>query len=213
MAHIPDGVLSVPVLVGGGVVTAASLGYALKSLDEDSLPRVAVLAALFFVASLISVAVGPTSVHLLLSGLMGLVIGWAAVPAVFVGLVMQAVFFGFGGLTTLGVNTMNIALPGVLWAMLFGPLLVDATPRRAASVGAVVAGLSVASTALMVALALTLSDTSYTLSARIVLLSYGPLLVGEAIITGFACGFLARVSPDMLAARAMRRGGRIAVSS
>ncbi|MCX5572081.1 cobalt transporter CbiM [Kaistia nematophila] len=213
MAHIPDGVLSVPVLVGGGVVTAASLGYALKSLDEDRLPRVAVLAALFFVASLISVAVGPTSVHLLLSGLMGLVIGWAAVPAVFVGLVMQAVFFGFGGLTTLGVNTMNIALPGVLWAVLFGPLLVDATPRRAAWVGAVVAALSVASTALMVALALTLSDTSYMLSARIVLLSYGPLLVGEAIITGFACGFLARVSPDMLAARAMRRGGRIAVSS
>jgi cobalt/nickel transport system permease protein len=213
MAHIPDGVLSVPVLAGGGVVTAAALAYALKKLDEDSLPRVAVLAALFFVASLISVAVGPTSVHLLLSGLMGLIIGWAAVPAVFVGLVLQAVFFGFGGVTTLGVNTMNIALPGVLWAMLFAPLLVHATPRRAAWVGAVVAALSVATTAILVALVLTLSDSSYTLSARIVLLSYGPLLVGEAVITGFACGFLARVSPDMLGARALRQGGKIAASS
>ena len=212
MAHIPDGVLSVPVLVGGGIVTAASLAYALKNLDEDSLPRVAVLAALFFVASLISVAIGPTSVHLLLSGLMGLIIGWAAVPAIFVGLVLQAVFFGFGGITTLGVNTMDIALPGVLWAMLFAPMLVNATPRRAAMVGAIVAALSVASTAILVALVLTLSDTSYTLSARIVLLSYGPLLVGEAIITGFACGFLARVSPEMLVSRARRRGGKIAVS-
>jgi len=212
MAHIPDGVLSVPVLVGGGIVTAASLAYALKNLDEDSLPRVAVLAALFFVASLISVAIGPTSVHLLLSGLMGLIIAWAAVPAIFVGLVLQAVFFGFGGITTLGVNTMDIALPGVLWAMLFAPMLVNATPRRAAMVGAIVAALSVASTAILVALVLTLSDTSYTLSARIVLLSYGPLLVGEAIITGFACGFLARVSPEMLVSRARRRGGKIAVS-
>jgi cobalt/nickel transport system permease protein len=212
MAHIPDGVLSVPVLVGGGVVTAAALAYALKKLDEDSLPRVAVLAALFFVASLIGVAIGPTSVHLLLSGLMGLIIGWAAVPAVFVGLVLQAVFFGFGGVTTLGVNTMNIALPGVLWAMLFAPLLANATPRRAAMVGATVAVLSVASTAVMVALALTLSDAGYTLSARIVLLSYGPLLVGEAILTGFACAFLVRVSPDILLARAMRRGGKIATS-
>ncbi|HEV7286755.1 MAG TPA: energy-coupling factor ABC transporter permease, partial [Kaistia sp.] len=40
MAHIPDGVLSVPVLAGGGIVTAAALAYALKKLDEDSLPRV-----------------------------------------------------------------------------------------------------------------------------------------------------------------------------
>ncbi|MCX5577854.1 cobalt transporter CbiM [Kaistia terrae] len=212
MAHIPDGVLSVPVLVGGGVVTAAALAYALKKLDEDRLPRVAVLAALFFVASLISVAVGPTSVHLLLSGLMGLIIGWSAVPAVFVGLVLQAVFFGFGGVTTLGVNTMNIALPGVLWAMLFAPLLANANPRRAAMVGATVAALSVASTAVMVALSLTLSDASYTLSARIVLLSYGPLLVGEAILTGFACAFLARVSPDIFLAPAMRRGGKLAAS-
>ena len=212
MAHIPDGVLSVPVLVGGGVVTAAALAYALKKLDEDSLPRVAVLAALFFVASLMSVAIGPTRVHLLLSGLMGLIIGWAAVPAVFVGLVLQAIFFGFGGVTTLGVNTMNIALPGVLWAMLLAPLLVNATPRRAAMVGATVAVLSVASTAVMVALALTLSDAGYTLSARIVLLSYGPLLVGEAILTGFACAFLVRVSPDMLGARTLRRGGKIAAS-
>ena len=212
MAHIPDGVLSVPVLVGGGVVTAAALAYALKKLDEDSLPRVAVLAALFFVASLISVAIGPTSVHLLLSGLMGLIIGWAAVPAVFVGLVLQAIFFGFGGVTTLGVNTMNIALPGVLWAMLLAPLLANATPRRAAMVGATVAVLSVASTAVMVALALTLSDAGYTLSARIVLLSYGPLLVGEAILTGFACAFLVRVSPDFFLARAMPRGGKIAHS-
>jgi cobalt/nickel transport system permease protein len=211
MAHIPDGILSIPVLAGGGVVTAAALGYAIRQLDENSLPRVAVVAALFFVASLINVSIGPTSVHLLLSGLMGLVLGWAAVPAVFVGLVLQAIFFGFGGIATLGVNTVNIALPGVLFALLFAPMMAGAPPRRAALVGAAVAALSTAATAALVAVALTLSDGAYALSARIVLLAYGPLLVGEAVITGFACAFLARVSPEMLSGW-RRQGGRVAVS-
>ncbi|BCP54825.1 cobalt transporter CbiM [Kaistia sp. 32K] len=211
MAHIPDGILSIPVLASDGVITAVALGYALKRLDEDSLPRVAVVAALFFVASLINVSIGPTSVHLLLSGLMGIVLGWAAVPAVFVGLVLQAVFFGFGGVTTLGVNTVNIALPGVFWALAFAPWIAGATPKRAGLFGALVAALSVASTAALVALVLTATDTAYELSARIVVLSYGPLLVGEAIITGFACAFLARVSPEMLAGP-RRRGGKLAVS-
>lgn len=211
MAHIPDGILSVPVLAGGAVITTAALGLALRRLDESSLPRVAVVAALFFVASLISVSIGPTSVHLLLSGLMGLVLGWAAVPAVFVGLVLQAVFFGFGGIATLGVNTANIALPGVFWALLFAPMMAGAAPRRAALVGAMVAALSTATTASLVALALTLSDGAYELSARIVLLAYGPLLVGEAIITGFACAFLARVSPEILSAW-RGQGGKVAVS-
>jgi cobalt/nickel transport system permease protein len=199
MAHIPDGVLSVPVLAGGAVVTAVSLAWSLRRLGEDDLPNVAVIAALFFVASLVNVAIGPTTVHLLLSGLMGLVIGWATVPAVFVGLILQAIFFGFGGITTLGVNTMNIALPGVLWALCLGPLLRRArSPLQAAIVGGGVAGLSVTTTALLVALALALSDPVYMAPAKIVIVTYLPLIAGETLIVGFACGFLARVSPHVL---------------
>lgn len=199
MAHIPDGVLSMPVLVAGGVATAAALGWSLRGLDEDSLPRVAVLAALFFVASLINVAIGPTTVHLLLAGLMGLVIGWGTVPAVFVALILQAVFFGFGGISTLGVNTITIALPGVLWALAAAPLLRRArTPGRVAAIGAAVAMLSVLTTALLVATVLAISDPAYLASAKLVLVTYLPLILAEGLIVGFACGFLARVSPDIL---------------
>jgi len=198
MAHIPDGVLSMPVLAGGAVITAVTLGWSIRQLDENSLPKVAVVAALFFVASLINVGVGLTTVHLLLSGLMGLVIGWAAVPAVFIALILQAVFFGFGGITTLGVNTMNIALPGVLWALAFVPLMQrTSSPPRVALLGAVVAVLSVLTTALLVAAVLALSDPAYIASARLVLVTYIPLMIGEGLIVGFACGFLARVSPDI----------------
>ncbi|WP_108662133.1 cobalt transporter CbiM [Acuticoccus kandeliae] len=212
MAHIPDGVLSVPVLVAGGAVTAAALGYAVRRLDEDALPRTAVVASVFFVASLIAIPVGPTSVHLLLSGLMGLVIGWAAVPAVFVALLLQAVFFGMGGITALGVNTMNIALPGVLFGALFAPLVRGAAPRKAALAGALVAVLSVAATAGMVALVLTLSDPSYVIASRVVLLSYLPLMVGEGLIGGVAVGFLARVAPELLAAGWTGRSDSLALS-
>lgn len=199
MAHIPDGVLSVPVLAGGAVVTAASLAWSLKRLGEDDLPKVAVVTALFFVASLINVAVGPTTVHLLLSGLMGLVLGWSTVPAVFVGLILQAIIFGFGGITTLGVNTMNIALPGVLWALALGPLLRRArSPLQVAVLGSVTAALSVTTTALLVALTLGLSDPAYVATASLVILTYLPLIAGETLIVGFACGFLAKVSPHLL---------------
>jgi cobalt/nickel transport system permease protein len=199
MAHIPDGVLSMPVLVGGGAVAASTLAWSLKKMGENDLPKVAVVAALFFVASLINVAVGPTTVHLLLSGLMGLVIGWATVPAVFIALILQAIFFGFGGISTLGINTMNIALPGVFWAMIFAPLVRRSagSPGRVAVLGAVVAALAALTTALLVAAVLALSDPAYIASAKVVLVTYIPLIAGEALIVGFASGFLARVKPDL----------------
>ena len=70
--------------------------------------------AAFFAGSLIAIPVGPSSVHLMLGGLIGLMLGTAAFPALFVALALQALLFGMGGLTTLGVNTLNMALPGVV---------------------------------------------------------------------------------------------------
>ena len=70
------------------------------------------LSATFFVVSLIEVPMWPSSVHLLLTGLMGLVLGWAAFPAVLIALLLQAVLFQVGGLTTLGVNTLVMATAG-----------------------------------------------------------------------------------------------------
>lgn len=123
MAHIPDGVLSAPVLISGALVSTGLLGVALRRLREAELPQAAVLASVFFVSSLVSVPLGPSSVHLLLNGLMGLLLGWAAVPALFVALLLQAVFFGFGGLLVLGVNTLNLALPALIVARLLRPML------------------------------------------------------------------------------------------
>ncbi|WP_020590850.1 cobalt transporter CbiM [Kiloniella laminariae] len=112
--HIVDGALSNPVLIGGGLLAASGVAYSLKKLEPEDLPRVGVLSAVFFVASLIHVPLGFSSVHLILNGLLGIILGWAAFPALAVALLLQAVFFGFGGLTVLGVNAVNIAFPAVL---------------------------------------------------------------------------------------------------
>jgi hypothetical protein len=121
--HISEGVLSAPVLISGGVLAAVGTAIGLKKIDYDQLARVGILSASFFVASLVHVPIGPSSVHLIMNGIVGLLLGWAAVPAILVALLLQAVFFQFGGITTLGVNTIIMALPAVLCSYLFAPLL------------------------------------------------------------------------------------------
>jgi ABC-type Co2+ transport system permease subunit len=75
----------------------------------------------FFVVSLIHVRVGFTSIHLLMNGLIGIVLGPRAALAIFCGLFLQYWLMPVphGGLQTLGVNTCVLALPAVLaWGLL-----------------------------------------------------------------------------------------------
>lgn len=198
MAHIPDGVLSAPVLITGAVVSTGLLAVALGRLDYERLPQTAVLSAAFFVASLISVPLGPSSVHLLLNGLMGLLLGWMAVPALFVALLLQAAFFGFGGVVVLGVNTMNMAVPALICAATLRPLLRHASARAVFWIGALAGGAGVLLTAASVALSLGLSGEAFLPAAKAVTLIYVPLVVVEALITGTILSFLCRVAPELV---------------
>ena len=112
--HIAEGVLSPAVLATGYALTAAGTALGLKKLDYDRLMTVAILAAAFFVGSLIHVPIGLTSAHLILNGLLGVLLGWAAFPAILVALGLQALLFQFGGLIVLGVNTFTMAFSGVM---------------------------------------------------------------------------------------------------
>ncbi|WP_442771986.1 cobalt transporter CbiM [Paenirhodobacter enshiensis] len=198
MAHIPDGILSAPVLIGGGIVAAAGVAMALRRLDDRAIVRTAILSAAFFTVSLISVPLGPTSVHLMLGGLMGIMLGWGAALAVLVGLVLQAVMFGIGGVTTLGVNTLDIAGPGVVMGLLLGPAIRRATGARRGVLAGVAGAGAVLGTGALVSLVLALSAPEYTPVARIVLATYVPLALVEAAITAAVVSFLARTEPAAL---------------
>jgi cobalt/nickel transport system permease protein len=196
LAHIPDGVLSAPVLVTGAIASGALLALALRRLAFEQIPQAAVLSAAFFVCSLISIPLGPASVHLLLNGLMGLLLGWTAVPAVLIALVLQAAFFGHGGILALGVNTLNLALPALACALALRPLLTPARP--AFWVGAAAGAAGVVLTALLAALSLALSGEPFVPAARVLLLACLPLALVEALIAGTVVRFLQRVEPRLL---------------
>ena len=202
MAHIPDGILSLPVLCGGGAMAIVGVGFALRQIDDRAIPRIAILSTMFFVTSLISIPVGPSSVHLLLSGLMGIVLGFGIFPAVLVALLLQAVLFGIGGLTTLGVNTVNIALPGLLVGLVLGPVIRRiSSPLRSSIWAAIGAAFSVCATGGLVSFSLWLSSPDFTPIAKVLLVTYLPLALADAAITAAAVGFLARVQPEALIPR------------
>ena len=196
--HISEGVLSGQVLAAGAALSAAGVAVGLKRTSNEQIPEVAILASAFFVASLIHVPLGPTSVHLILNGLVGLILGWAIFPAILMGLFLQALLFQFGGLTTLGVNTFNMAFPGIVCWWIFGPMVRGRRPRLAL-VGAFFCGvLAVLGAGLLVALSLYLTGKGFEKAAAAVLLAHLPVMALEGILTAFTVAFLRKVKPDML---------------
>ncbi len=196
--HISEGVLSGPILATGWVLAASGTAIGLRRLSGEDLAKTGILAAAFYVASLIHVPIGPSSVHLLLTGLLGLLLGWAAVPAIMVGLLLQAIMFQFGGLVVLGANTVIMAGPAVACRYLFGSLV-----RRggaAGAVGAFACGAgSVLGAAILAGLALAFTGEAFTEVAWTIMAAHVPVMVVEGLITLFTVNFLARVKPEMLA--------------
>jgi cobalt/nickel transport system permease protein len=195
--HISEGVLSAPVLVSGGVLAAAGTVIGLKKIDYDQLARVGILSATFFVASLVHVPIGPSSVHLIMNGIVGLLLGWAAFPAILIALLLQAVFFQFGGITTLGVNTIIMALPAVICYYLFAPLLhKDRKYLLLAGFGcgfcAVLFG------GVIVGLALMFTEENFLKVAMLVVTAHIPVMIIEGIVTAFCVAFIKKVQPAML---------------
>ena len=195
--HISEGVLSGPVLISGIALAAVGVAVGLKKLDYDRIPRAAILSASFFVASLIHVPIGPSSVHLILNGIIGLILGWGAFPVILVALTLQAILFQFGGITTLGVNTVIMALPAVFCYYLFGRL-VGRQPCIALSAAFVCGALSVFLSAVMVGLALTFTDENFLKVSYLVVTAHLPVMIIEGIITAFCVAFLKKVQSDML---------------
>lgn len=198
MAHMPDGILSAPVLIAGGAVALAGIAWALRRLDADDIPRTALVTAAFFVAALIHFPVGPTSVHLILNGLTGIMLGWTAFPAITIALLLQAVLFGFGGIVTLGVNITVMAVPAVLCGCLFQGLRPRLSARALTLAGGILGALGVLLTALFVAGALALSGREFLPAAKLALLAHLPVMAIEAAVSAAAVAFLGRVRSDLL---------------
>ena len=199
--HISEGILSAPVLAGGAALTVAGLSFSLKQINFQDIPKTAMLCAVFFVASLVHVPLGPGSVHLLLAGLLGAILGWGAFVALFIALLLQAVLFQFGGFTTLGVNTFIMAAPAVLLFTLLGRFLTAKNHFLASAAAFLLGGGSLLGSAILAATALWLSGSHFSSTAKLIFLAHLPLAVVEGLITLACVEFLRKVKPDVLPQR------------
>lgn len=117
--HIPDGIVPAQVCVAGYGLTGLLTWYSLRQIHKwgnpaPQIPKASLLTAAFFVASSIYIPIPPSSVHFLLNGLLGVVLGYFAPLAILVGLFFQALIVGHGGLTTLGINAVMLGIPALL---------------------------------------------------------------------------------------------------
>jgi cobalt/nickel transport system permease protein len=195
--HISDGVLPLSVAIGGYVAGAALTAWSARRTKSEELPKVAVVTAAFFVASLVHVPIGPTSTHLLLPGLAGALLGASAFLAIGLGLLLQSLLFQFGGLTALGANAIMMGIPAVACGWFFQKFK-GHTRMRQTVIGGLSGAGGTAFAAIILALLLVTGGEDFFGVAKIALLAHVPVIVIEGVVTAFTIGFLYRVKPSLL---------------
>jgi cobalt/nickel transport system permease protein len=224
--HIADGYLSPAFSLGTGAVTVPAWALGLRrlqrTLDSRTVPLLAVLSALCFVVALFDVPVpGGTTAHAVGGALIAIVLGpWAAATAVSVAVIVQALFFGDGGVLAIPVNCLNngLILPFVGYAT-YRLLAGGASPASRRTVWAAAAGGYVGLTVAALAAGVELGvqpglfksasgqplynpyPLTVAVPAMLVTHCFGASIV-EALVTGLGVAFLNRHHPELLQLRA-----------
>ncbi|MGF1494994.1 MAG: cobalt transporter CbiM [Microcoleaceae cyanobacterium] len=211
--HISEGLLPAKICIGGYAITALTTWYSLRRINRSGdpsrgIPQAALLTAAFFVASSIRIPIPPASVHLFLNGLLGAVLDIYAFPAVLVGLVFQAIMFGHGGLSTLGINALIIGIPALIAAQVFqlhqsvGQRLNKSLSLNVFGFLAGAAGVGLSSLLFFGITILNIPSgfDAATEQAAIqgLMLIHFPLAIVEGIFTAMVISFLSRVKPELL---------------
>lgn len=202
--HVPDGFLAPSLTVPAFAIAAPLWTWAGRkhfgAAQVDVLPAVGALTAVAFVLQTLMIPLpGGTSAHLVGASLLALVRGpLVAFVCESLVLLIQALFFGAGGITVLGVNALAIGLAGPTAAWLTFKLL-----RRWPRLGVLLAGyVGFQVSSLAVACVLGLQHwldpgqlpTPFSV-ALLAMMAPGLLVTGlvEGLYTSFAFRILARV--------------------
>ena len=113
--HIPDGYLSPQTYGAAYAVMLPAWALAARrlrgTLTSTQAPQLGLAAAFSFVVMMLNVPWGVTTGHATGAALIAILLGpSAAIIAISVGLAVQALFFGDGGITAYGANCLNIAV-------------------------------------------------------------------------------------------------------
>jgi cobalt/nickel transport system permease protein len=219
--HIPDGYLAPAVSLALAIPTVPAWALASrqvkKVLNNRTVPLLAIFSALSFTIMMFNVPVpGGTTAHGVGGTLIAVVLGpWAAVIAVSTALILQALFFGDGGVLAIFANCLNmgIILPFVGYAayrvLAAGSPILSTRRAVAAGIGAY-AGITVAALAVGIELGiepLLFSQNGHALyspyglreavPAMLAAHAFGASIV-EGLITGLGVAYLQRSHPEYL---------------
>ncbi len=196
--HIADGIVSAPVMIAGFAVTAGLAALTTRNLETEEIPKISVAIAVFFVANFIHVPLGVVSIHLILNGLVGVLLGKRAFPAIMLGVVLQS-FFGFGGLSVIGVNSVMLG-GGALVAYGVWQLRHKVSIRNKEVIfGGLAGALGIFFSGIILSLALVASGEVFNDAAVLALEWHVVLMIIEGVVTGACVGFIVKAKPDLLA--------------
>lgn len=193
--HISDGILSSEVIITSSMVSLGFLLYSLKNLKNSNIAIVSAMGAIFFIASFIHIPLGPTQVHLVLLGVIGIILGPSVFIAILIALLLQATLLGYGGLTSLGANLLIMALPAfIIYIVLKNNLLNFLNDKmKYFSVGFLAVFLST----IFLALILAFSKDEYLYASYTIILANIPAMIIEGLITLFLINYLKRSIPTL----------------
>ncbi len=220
--HIPDGYLSPQTCV---IMYTACIPFWVMSgrrlrrkLNSRLVPLLSIFSAFSFVVMMFNIPVpGGTTTHAIGSVLMAILLGpWAAVTGISVALLIQALFFGDGGILSFGANAFNMAVVmpfAGYYVYRFLNLTRPKTPVRQALNAAVAGYVGINAAAFVTAIELgvqplffkALDGTPlycpYGLAQTIPAMLFAHLTVGgiaEAVVTGGVLLFLRRSMPEII---------------
>jgi cobalt/nickel transport system permease protein len=207
--HLPDGLLSLPVIATTTALGGAGFAYGLGRLRDRSADRTIVLmgmmAAFVFSAQMVNFPVFPgVSGHLMGGVLSAVVLGpWAGACVIGSVLVVQAVLFADGGFTALGANFLNMGLIGsvVGYALFAEARRFLGGGIRGTLIGAMIAAwVAVLISAGLCALELTWSNPGVGGLPLLgwMLLIHAAIGLGEALITGILLRSILAVRPELI---------------
>ncbi len=169
-------------------------------MKTEDIPRISLMTSAFFIASLIHIPIGPTSVHLILNGLVGIILGPLAFVAILVGLILQALLFKHGGITTIGANAVMMGLPAIAAYYLFCLRKLFNFPASVGIFGALSGAAAVSLGVVILALLLVTTGSEFIVVAKLAAVAHLPVMVIEGLIAAFVVTFLKKVKPEMLGA-------------
>jgi len=203
--HIPDGYIPLAQCVIYYVITILalylSLRWAKKNLDEKMVPLMAVLAAGIFAIMSLNIPIPwGTSGHMVGGALVAIIFcaPEAAVIIFTLVLLVQALFFGDGGITTLGANVLNMGIIGGLVGLYSFKALIRPIGKIPAVF--IASWLSIFLAAEMAAVELWLAGT-FPLTTGLLLMGIYHSIIGvmEGILTVVVILALEKTRPDLLA--------------